>query len=157
MQNNLRLLFVLIISILLLQACRDPKSGALSPGTRTELDDLADDPIIKPTRKYIELTRIVSRLLDEAMAKPTEVAAMAHLEEFATENDAALARLARELDKWQKHMTNEERMFFVTTLLSEKSTSQLRDRSYRFRKRISGNTDWLKIFDGLMSFLNFHK
>lgn len=155
----MRRLFVLIFSIcaigLLLQSCVNPQKGALSPEVRSELDLLADDPHKKNSQKYIELSRIMARLLDEASAKPTEAGAIGHIIEFGTENDMALQRLASELDKWQKHMDNEEKMFFVMSLMAEKSTSDLQKKGKAFRRRISGNPEWLVQYDNVMSFLDF--
>lgn len=150
-------IFSLCLLGLYVQSCVNPQRGALSPEVRSELDRLADDPHKKNEQKYIEFSRIMARLLDEASAKPTEAGAIAHITEFATENDAALQRLAVELDKWQKHMSNEDRMFFVMNLMAEKSTEKLQKRGKAFRRRISGNPAWLQEYDRVMSYLNFLK
>ncbi|MEL6256327.1 MAG: hypothetical protein AAFR87_30265 [Bacteroidota bacterium] len=157
MLHYFRILTTVLLLSFLLQACKDPKSGALSPETRTELDVLADDPYKPPSQKYIELSRVMAKLLDEASAKPGDAAAVAHIVEFTTENDAALDRLYGELDKWQKHMENEDRMLFVMNLMAEKSTTTLQNRSRSFRRRISGNPDWLRQYDQAMSYLDFRK
>ena len=150
------IIFAFIFTWALSSGCKNPKTGALSPEVRSELDSLAEASI-SAHDKYFKLADRIAELLDEAAASQTEEAAMAKIQEFSTENSLALTRLGNELDVWQKYLNNEDRMFIVMQLQAQDFTTRLNRLGPSFRKRISYNNQWVRQYDKLMSYLEWHK
>ena len=150
------IIFTALCVVSMTSGCKNPKSGALSPEVRTELDSLAEANI-SAHDKYFKLAERIADLLNEAAGSPTEEAAMAKIQEFTTENSLALSRLGSEMDVWQKHLNSEDRMAMVMQMQAQDFTSRLNRISPSFRKRISYNDQWLRQYDKLMSYLEWHK
>jgi hypothetical protein len=135
-----------------LAACGNPGQGSLSPENRTELTSFA----LRNTdtsKKYFKLAEVVAQLIEEASAQGSNEAAMGRIRKFRTDNDLALRMIAKEFDGWQRHVDHDELMHFVYVLNQQPYARQLRNLAPRFRRRISGNDQYLREFDELMSFL----
>lgn len=126
-----------ILFLILLSGCYVPKSGSNSPETRTELDELADENL-PMGEKYLILGKVVSTLLDETASISQDAAAATHMEEFLSDNASALRRLGIQLDNWQKHLTEEERLFFIMELLSQPYSTRLKGLTNGLRNRFAG-------------------
>ncbi len=149
-----RLPFLLFLFSLM--ACNLPKIGSMSPEVRTELDDLADQPI-DMDEKYLGLARIVTGLLDEAAAMPQNAAAGAHLAEFFADNEGALQRLTIQLDNWEKNMTPEERMFFLMKLQAQPYTPRLNTLHNGMKNRLADQPEAANQLELIMRPLQFHR
>ena len=150
---------IFIVSLFILGltfGCNTPQKGALSPETRAELDDLAEANISEHD-KYFRLAARLAELLEECAAINSEEKAMERLTEFSTENSLALERLYKELDAWQKHLNDEDRMSFVLQLLAQDFTTKLQSIGPAFRNRIDYNDNWIRQYDRLMANLSWHK
>ncbi len=134
------------------QSCGDPRRGALSPETRTELTLFATRSMDTP-KKYYKLTETLAKVLDEASSKRSNQEAMDVIQKFRADNDFALGLIATEFDGWQRHVDHDELMNFVYILNRQAYTRKLRELAPAFRRRVSGNSQYLKEFDELMSFL----
>ena len=147
--------FLLIaLAMLFTAGCGNPKRGALSAEARTELEKLVDTPI-SAERKFYKLAETLTALLNEAMAIENDEAAMAHLREFATNNDLALQALARDIDDWAKVMPDDERMEMILKLMDRDFSTQLRNRVPAFRRRIAYNEAYLREFNQLFGSIEF--
>ena len=141
---------------LLLFACGSPRSGALSPESRSELEKFADD-FIDIEKKYLKLADMFADLLEEAAATSSDEAAMTLVQKFASDNDLAIDQIAREFDGWQKHVNQDDLMQFVGVLINQPSGQKLRRLVPAFRNRISYNQQWTREFDRLAQKLYVHR
>ncbi len=138
-----------------LTACNDPRRGALSPESRTELEQYAarNTDIQK---KYLVMTDKVAQLLAEAAAKD-DATAMAMIRKFTSDNQAALEQIADEFDGWQRHVEHPELIEFVMLLNEQPYTRRLRRLVPAFRRRISYDDALLRDFDRLMWYFDIRK
>ncbi len=147
---------ILILLLLVLGACKDPRDGALSPESRTELTNYAlrnHDT----SMKYIKLVEKVAELLDEASAQRNNGQAMELVRKFRSDNDLALRLISKEFEGWQRHVDHDELMDFVYTLNRQPSAQKLRQLAPAFRRRISSNDAFAKDYDELLAFLEMRQ
>ncbi len=142
--------------LLLLSGCYVPQEGANSPTTRTELDLLAGTNV-PVSQKYLTLGKVVATLLDETAAISQNDAAATHLAEFISDNESALTRLYIQIDNWEKHLSEEERMFFIMELLSQPYSTRLNSLHQGLRNRFAGQAQARKQLDQLMAVLAFKR
>lgn len=152
--KKLRSLAALSLFLLLL-ACGNPRRGALSPQSRTELEQYA----LKSTdiqKKYLMMTEKVSQLLSEAVAKD-DATAMAMITKFTADNERALVQIAEDFDGWQRHVEHPELIEFVILLNEQPYTRRLRQLVPAFRRRISYNQAYLRQFDQLIYYFEIRQ
>lgn len=140
----------------MLWGCNNPRSGVLSPDSRSEMDELADK-VIPERDKYFVLADKISLLLEESMAMSDDKLAMEHIREFTSDNDIALERLRKQFDSWFKRMSEEDIGDFQARFLKRKASGQLRTRIPAFRNRIKGNSAHLRDFERLLDYIEFRK
>ena len=133
----------------LLAGCYDPRKGALSPDSRTELDTYADQ-FIDVEKKYLKAAELLAQLLDEAAAMPSDAAAMEHIRKFADDNELALEKIGAAFDGWQRHVNQEDLVAFLQLLNEQPAARRLRVLVPRFRERIAQNAAWRAEFDALV-------
>lgn len=132
--------------------CGDPRRGALSPESRTELTSYALRNVNTPM-KYYKLMERMAQLLDQASANRSTAAAMEAIQKFRADNELALGVIAQEFDGWQRHVGHDELIDFVYTLNQQPYTRKVRQLAPAFRRRVSDNDQYLREFDELMSVL----
>lgn len=145
-----------ILLLCLLMSCGSPRKGALSPESRTELDNFAEG-FIDIEKKYLKLAEMMAALLEEAAATPNDEAAMGLVQKFASDNDLAIETIAIEFDGWQKHVNQDDLMQFVGLLINQPSGKKLRRLVPAFRNRISYNDRWVREYDQLIRQMYFHR
>jgi predicted small lipoprotein YifL len=151
-------LFGLLCLLLTLFACGNPRKGALSPESRTELDQFAEANI-SIEKKYLKLANKIVDLLDEAAALPDEAAAMELIRKFASDNDMAIQRIAAEFEGWQKHVNHDDQMDFVALLVQQPYGKKLKVLVPAFRNRLKArdNPGWLAEYDAFVGTLAIHR
>lgn len=145
-----------MIVLLSLSACGTPQAGSNSPAEREELMDLADTPM-DPEEKYFAVAEKFHGLMVEANQKVDDAGAAAHIEEFLADNETAFRLLTIQLDNWQKGLTEEERLFFISELNARPISRQLRNAYASLRTRFSDNPAQTQIFDRLLQPLRFYR
>lgn len=153
----MRIVLGLFVCCLFLFACGEPKKGALSPETRSELDALVDNYHIEPGEKYHRLARRMGQLLNEAYAKRTDEGMMDHLREFNQENETALRILREELQTWLRNLPDNERAKFIIRVNAEDYAEDLRKRRKQFLYRVRNSPDYKREFLTLFGILDLHR
>lgn len=141
---------------LCLCACSLPKSGANSPDVRTELDLLATEPI-PVDQKYLELAKVLTIVMDEAAAMPQNAAAADHIADFVADNQAALYMLSVQIDNWEKHLNEEERLFLLMKLLSQPYATRIQGLRNGLRNRFEGQPESREQLNHLLAPLQFRR
>ncbi len=143
-------------SLLFCFSCKNPRLGALSPVTRTEIQMLASSGSA-PEEKYDKLARKMSVLLKEGAAMKNDGAMMDHFRSFYQENELALKDLQKQFDPWLKHLEPDEMNDFIIELNSHQYAIQLRDLRKQIESRLAYNKDFSNEFATLMSPLDYHR
>ncbi|MEM7373253.1 MAG: hypothetical protein AAF587_31805 [Bacteroidota bacterium] len=149
-------LFFWAIVLSLLLSCGSPRTGALSPEARSELDNFAEG-YIDIEKKYLKLAEMMASLLEEAAATPSDEAAMGLVQKFASDNDLAIETISIEFDGWQKHVNQDDLMQFVGLLINQPAGKKLRRLIPAFRNRIKYNERWLREYDAMIQKMYFHR
>lgn len=146
LHSAIRILIWVLLGVLL--ACNNPRRGALSPQSRTALENYAARST-EIQKKYYFMVEKVAQLLSEAAAQDDRTA-MAMIDKFVSDNQAALDQIAADFDGWQQYADHDEVVAFAVTLNKQSYTKRLRRLVPAFRKRISYNDAYLRRFESLM-------
>ena len=153
----LRLVFF-VLTLGMVQSCAPPvQDGTLSARTRGELDDLAEDIYQDTEEKYHILSKVMVKVMEEALELNTDEGAVTHLQKFASDNEWALGILKDEIDAWYKGMDNKTRTDFLLRLLAEDYPRKMRRLIPRIREKLSGRETALNSFDKLIRVLEFRR
>ncbi|MDX1909494.1 MAG: hypothetical protein SF053_20815 [Bacteroidia bacterium] len=144
------------LSLLFLSACWDPRQGALSAQSRTELDTWAASSL-DVQKKYLKLAEKTAMLLQEAVSTPGDDQAMELIRKFAADNDFALRQISDEFDGWVNHTNDDDLMEFIAVLNVQPYSKTLRELEPIFRNRISYNDGYVREFDAFMSKLGIRR
>lgn len=142
--------------MMILGGCFVPNQGSTSPEIRTELDDLADQAVAVD-EKYLSLAKVVSVLLDETSAIAQNEAAADHLNRFVSDNESALRLLTIQLDNWEKHLTEEDRLLFMMELLAKPYSTRLAAQQQALTNRFSDNSTHLSYLQQVTEILAFKR
>ena len=141
-----------------LQACAPPvQEGTLSARTRGELDGLAEDIFQDTEEKYHILSKVIVKVMEEALELNTDEGIVEHLQKFSSDNDWALEVLKGEINSWYKGMDDKTRTDFLLRLMAEDYPRKMRRLIPRIRERLSGREVALNSFNELIRVLEFRR
>ena len=150
-----RLVFILLIGIC---SCTPPEQqSTLSARTRGELDDLAEEVYRDTEEKYHILSKIMVKVMEEALDLGGEEAVIAHLGTFSYNNEWALGILKEEIDSWYKGLEEDEKRDFLLRLMAEDYPRKMRRLIPSVRQKLSGNEQALVSFENLLSTVEFRR
>lgn len=146
-----------IVILTSLVGCYNPRKGALSTETRTELDELSSQVKRETEEKYHILADKIALVLEEALNRKTDEAMIAYTQKFISDNEFALTTLSKEIDEWFKFMNEEDRNRFFMVMLTESYPSRLRRLIPAYRARLDGRPKDLENFEQLLKTIEFRK
>jgi hypothetical protein len=146
MKASHRRLSAALAALCLLAACANPRDGALSAKSRSELDQWAESSLDIP-QKYLKLAEKTAQLLQEASAQDQDQLAMDMFEKYVSDNDLAIRRITSEFRGWSHYADEDELNDLALQLYSEPYGRRLRELAPAFRQRISYSERWLQTYD----------
>jgi len=146
---------ILLMCLLLLTACKRPRSGALSEAEKTRIMWLADS-WLDTEEKYHQLGELLSKAFEEALGLGDEQMA-GYLADFYAVHSDAITRLSQEIDGWQRTMTHNERSAFVMRASVKPYAAQLKKQEQQFLQRSAAKPEWRKPYREIMRALELRK
>ena len=137
--------FLILLCSLLLFSCKKVQKGTLSSKAQTQLEVLAERDI-ETDVKFLEIAKILSKVLEEALAKDDDAAMISHLKDFHEMNEDALRMLTAEIDFWFKYVDNEEKNEFLMRYWPNDFAKSLRSSEAKFFRRTRQRPEYAQHF-----------